>query len=111
MGFNPDHTGPGIGAGGGALRDTSLAANADLVVPVQGGLIYWSDLSVGGSALVAYDAGTGSATIILGSAQFTTNGGIDPGPGSSKLWVRTTGVLRNRYGSAHVIDYIVLASR
>lgn len=102
----------------GAAAGTATIAGNQVVVAANGsigtssianGLFVFTDVGVGGSALVLFDAGTAIVTIVsqTTAGQFVT---ADPGAGTSKWWVQPGGKMTNRYAATHTFVYTMLAS-
>jgi len=108
--WNGTGTGSGAAPRWGASDFISVGANTTLGTAIGSGLIIFSDISDGGSAMVLFDAGFAAVTIV---SQTGTNfqSSSDPGAGSSKWWVQPNGVITNRYAAAKNLGYALVASR
>ncbi|MEA2952077.1 MAG: Right handed beta helix region, partial [Alphaproteobacteria bacterium] len=103
-------TGSGSNIKWGAREIINVAPGASLGTGIGSGLIMFHDISVGGGALVFFDAGSAGYKIIaeLGTSIFVTS---DPGPGSDKWWIQHAGVITNRFSVSHALDYALVSSR
>jgi hypothetical protein len=115
-----DTAGRGItfnGSGGGFGNSTPLlggrdgnqiAANGTLSISIGSGFVFYTDETAGGSAMFAFDGGTGQYGIVWqNGSSFTTT---DPGVGTNKWWVKSNGNAVNRFSSLHGIAYLYCAS-
>ena len=82
----------------------TVLANATTGIAIAVGMAMYRDDTVGGACMVLFD---GAATIVsqTGSNYTTT----DPGAGTSKWFIKSTGDVQNRYAATHQISYSLFA--